>query len=84
MKNNFPNIEGTFVTGHSLGLFFDIASNVSGGFSFYGDKKLSSPGTSGASYYDGLHFDANKSNGIYGNSVTVQPHSYRTLFIIKF
>lgn len=72
------------MTGHSLGLFAQNTSMVSGVFSLYGNIRASRSGDSLIEFYDGLHFGANKSNGLYGNSVTVQPHSYRTLFIIKF
>ena len=36
------------------------------------------------SYATGLRFDASQSNGIYGESLTVQPSALRALACIKF
>lgn len=62
------------MTGHSLGLFTTNPQAVSGVFSLYGNIRASRAGDSLIEFYEGLHFGANKSNGLYGNSVTVQPH----------
>lgn len=34
--------------------------------------------------YRGFSFDASRSDGTYGKSSTVQPSSYRVIYIIKF
>ena len=51
---------------------------------FENGSRHDSAGATGASYWNIIGFNASRSNAIYGNSITVQPPSMRTIFIMKY
>ena len=65
---------------------------TSGGGETMGEGALWNDGTNGGRYtgegsstkYYTLHIDASLSSSIYGNSETVQPPAWTTVFIIKY
>ena len=55
--------------------------SASGAFSFSSDGSQS---PASGNYFSGtFYFDASRSNGLFGDSNTVQPSAYQTLMIIK-
>lgn len=87
-----PNIEGYDCLawyGENSVLVANAGDGISGAFN--GNKQT----RSNANYYTsasthisqtvqvGVSFDASKSNPIYGNSTTVQPNSYKVMYIIR-
>lgn len=82
----FPNIEGGDWVSEAYNMRLDTAVTPTGAF-FVGWSDDTD--TRGYSLGDTLTFaslsmNASRSNTIYGKSVTVQPPSLRTVFIIRF
>ena len=73
-----PNITGSF------GSWSRNYSPVSGAFYSAGSVGVGSGGSSSAGSSILYHFGANYSNGIYGNSATVQPPSQTVHICIKY
>ena len=73
-----PNISGKTVDM----VFWDYSGAMSGCFYQTGDKH-DSCGYTGEAYFRKLCLDASRSNGLYGDSSTVQPSALRLLPCIK-
>lgn len=81
-----PNITGSF-TANRLSIYEDNSAVLSGAFN-NGIGQNTGSGQSGADFDNTRHpiifnFNASKSNTIYGGSTTVQPNSYKVMYIIK-
>lgn len=81
-----PNITGSF-TANRLSIYEDNSAVLSGAFN-NGIGQNTGSGQSGADFDSTRHpiifnFNASKSNTIYGGSTTVQPNSYKVMYIIK-
>ena len=78
-----PNITGDYISNNDYGPYIEGTS--SGALSNPVGNSISKiHGTSsGATIYTTLHFDANQSNPIYGNSTTVQPPSTLLIPYVK-
>lgn len=76
----FPNISGYFSIGNGGNpLSVRSASGV-----FYGSSSAPASGASeGDSKNTRFNFDASRSNGLYGDSSSVQPPASQVLIIIK-
>lgn len=80
VEAGLPNITGTF-NGHQL---FDSAPYGTGAFGTGGSANRKTPGGGGDSGQGGFNFNASRSSSIYGNSDTVQPPAWTTVFIIRY
>lgn len=83
MEAGLPNITGDLDTPY-VGLSVVNAEGVGALDYIYKLITTNLAWGDGASYSRGIHFDAYKSNVIYGNSSTVQPASLTSIYVIKY
>ena len=76
-----PNITG--YTGLASGAYDNATYNVVPQGAFYRNSAKSTL-IGWDTTYQGISFDASRSNAIYGNSDTVQPKSMTTRYYIKY
>lgn len=72
------------ITGEIGGIRFISNSHASGAFTNYNSAHITADGDGGDWWYGNFHFDASKSNEIYGNSNTVQSPALSLIPQIKF
>ena len=82
----FPNIEGGDWVSEAYNMRLDTAVTPTGAFfiGWSGDTDMRDVVSGNTLTYASLSMNASRSNTIYGKSVTVQPPSLRTVFIIRF
>ena len=83
MEAGLPNITGDLDTAY-VGLSIANAEGVGALDYMYKSVTTNLGWFDSAPYSRGIHFDAYKSNVIYGNSTTVQPASLTSIYVIKY
>ena len=80
-----PNITGDFTTLNEPYVPYFNGTSSGALSNPVGDQRYRVYGTTnGSTNYNSLHFDASKSNTIYGNSTTVQPPAFTTKIYICY